>query len=113
MTPLRAQERVYNLAKNSDQELAIGRLPDTAAAAKLGMRRLNDPDWDTDLTVNDAWVYGAISARKKIYLASPVTSKNILSDKYGLTVFCREIDQLKRNGYSQEGDYMMPPQEVK
>ncbi len=68
---------------------------------------MNDPDWTPE--VNDAWVQGAIDARKSLYIASPMTRENLLDPKYGVTVFGREIDQLKKSGYTIERDYLLPP----
>ena len=108
LTPLRARERVYKLAKYSDQEIAIGSLEDTKAAADLGFRRLNDPDWTP--AVNEAWVQGAIDGRKKLYLSTPQTREYLFDTKNKRnTMFKREIDQAKLNDYIEEGDYLFPP----
>ena len=106
---IRAQERAYRLSNKSDQELVLGRLDDTAAGAQIGMRRLNDPDWDID--VNEAWVQGGIDAKKPFYLGSdPFNEKNLISNnpQHPRTVFSQELDQLKSSGYKFDGDYLVP-----
>ncbi len=102
-------KRVYKQAFNSQETLAIGRLEDTAAGAKLGMRRSNEPDWT--INVNDAWIQGGIDADKTFYLGSNVTIGNLRSGNpmYPKTVFFREVSQLRDAGYYRRGDWMLPP----
>lgn len=87
----------------------IGRLPDTEAGAELGMRRLWDPDWSTN--VNDAWVQGGIDANKPFYLGSEISFKTLRSGDpiYPKTIFFRELSQLRDAGYYRQGDWMLPP----
>ena len=101
--------KVYQETNKSGKELVIGRLDDTAAGSQIGLQRLNNPDWS--INVNDAWVQGGIDAKKKFYLGSDPTIKNLRTDnpKYPTTVFFRELKQLRDAGYVREGDYMVPP----
>jgi len=66
---------------------------------------------------NDEWVQGIIDKGQRVYLASPINDVNLfdpLSDpenKYGETLFAREMNQLLEGGYtfSDDGQYMLPP----
>ncbi|ODS23908.1 hypothetical protein AB835_06670 [Candidatus Endobugula sertula] len=106
----------YEVAKNTDSEIVLGRLPDTEAGSQLGMTRLNSNNWSEN--VNDAFVQGGIDAGKPFYLgSSPDISNyraawNALEGNRGnhpQTVFFREMKQLRDAGYRLEGDYMVPP----
>ena len=102
--------RVYQQSSQSNKELVIGRLVDTESGAQIGMTRLNDPGWTPN--VNDAWVQGGIDAKKKYYLGSNPNDSNLYNppgSDYPTTVFHREIEQLKKAGYTQVGNYMVPP----
>jgi hypothetical protein len=104
-----ASRRVYRESFYSKEPLVIGRLDDTAAGAKLGMRRLNDPDWT--INVNDAWIQGGIDAQKPFYLGSNISISNLRSGNpiHPKTVFFRELEQLRAAGYQKQGNWMMPP----
>src|SRR5690606_598501 len=106
----------YEIAKNTDSEIVLGRLQDTEAGSQLGMTRLNSDNWSPN--VNDAFVQGGIDAGKPFYLgSSPDISNyraawNALEGNRGShpqTVFFREMKQLRDAGYRLEGDYMLPP----
>ena len=101
--------KVYKESSQSVKELAIGRLPDTEAAEKIGMRRLNTSGWTP--AVNDAWMQGGIDANKTFHLASDNIPANRLTppgSRFPTTVFDRELLQLEAAGYSQHGNKMKP-----
>ncbi len=111
-TTERAAWRAYRQSSSSAQELVIGRQPDTEAGERLGMRRLNDPDWDSAYRVNDAWIQGGIDAGKPFYLGSEPGYRNFYNDpgsRFPTTVFYREWNQLLDAGYHRVGNYMFPP----
>ena len=106
----------YEIAKNTDSEIVLGRLPDTEAGSQLGMTRLDSGNWTEN--VNDAFVQGGIDAGKPFYLGSRPDISNYRSAWNALegnrgshpqTVFLREMKQLRDAGYRLEGDYMLPP----
>jgi RHS repeat-associated protein len=102
--------RVYKQSSGSAEPLVIGRLPDTKTGDKLGMTRLNDPNWSPN--VNDAWMQGGIDARKPFYLGSEPSDANRYNapgSEHPTTVFHRELGQLENAGYNRTGDYMTPP----
>jgi hypothetical protein len=108
--------RQYELARNSDSEIVLGRLPDTEAGSYLGMTRLNSEGWTPN--VNDSFIQGGIDARKPFYLGSSPDIRNYREawdsisknrGKYPETVFFREMKQLRDAGYKLVGDYMVPP----
>ncbi|MBL4759495.1 MAG: hypothetical protein JKY80_01390, partial [Mariprofundaceae bacterium] len=103
--------RVYQEANKSGKELVIGRLDDAKAGSKIGMQRLNDPDWT--INVNDAWVQGGIDAKKNFYLGSSETAGNLWDLKNNRpTVLAREIQQLKNAGYVKKADYYIHPSNI-
>src|SRR5690606_4153098 len=63
----------YEIAKNTDSEIVLGRLQDTEAGSQLGMTRLNSDNWSPN--VNDAFVQGGIDAGKPFYLGSSPRSE--------------------------------------
>jgi RHS repeat-associated protein len=99
--------KVYKESSQSAEKLAIGRLPDTEAAEKIGMRRLNTKGWTP--AVNDAWMQGGIDAKKDFYLASKPIAANRINppgSRFPTTVFDRELKQLAAAGYKQKGNLM-------
>ena len=103
--------RSYQSSAQTQNELVIGRLDDTAAGSELGMTRLNDPDWS--LNVNDAWVQGGIDAKKNFYLGSSETPLNLWDYKNNRpTVMAREIQQIRNAGYIKQGDYYIHPDNI-
>ena len=101
--------RVYRETSQGSGELVIGRLADTEAGAALGMQRLNASPWSPE--VNDAWVQGAIDARRSFYLGSEVNIRNLRSGDplYPRTIYMRELQQLRSAGYYRDGNVMLPP----
>lgn len=88
--------------------MVIGRNEDTAIAQYWQNHQiLKDPKWSIE--VNDVWVKGGIDRRATFYIGSPQRSANLLDVKLNRpTVFARELEQLKKAGYKQVGDYMVP-----
>lgn len=87
----------------------LGRQVDTAVAKNWpGYKILDIPDWS--IPKNDAWIQGIIDKKATVYLGSPQTQAT-LWDAFNArdTVFARELGQLRAAGYTQVGDYMIPP----
>jgi hypothetical protein len=94
----------------ADSELVVlGRQVDTAVAKEWpGHQVLDIPDWT--LGKNDAWVQSAIDRNANVYLASPQNASTLFDTVAGRpTVFARELGQFFDAGYTQAGDYMIPP----
>lgn len=103
--------QVYRELLNTSATPIIGRQMDTAVAGEWADHAiLNNPNWT--LRVNDAWIQAGIDRRARFYLGSPQNNATLKHPIYGETVFKRELDQLRRAGYRQEGDYMIPPVDV-
>ena len=87
----------------------VGRLEDTAAARDwAGHDVLNIPDWT--IAKNDAWVNAVIKNKQEVYVASPLTHKNLWDAVNGRqTVLARELKMLTDAGYKWDGYYMRPP----
>jgi hypothetical protein len=87
----------------------LGRQVDTAVAKNWpGHSILDIPDWT--LAKNDAFVQNIIDQRATVYLGSPQTEATLFDAANNrMTVFARELEQLKAAGYKQAGDYMLPP----
>ncbi len=107
----------YQLAKNTESELVIGRTLDTEMAPELGMTHLDVGDVWTP-SINEAFIQGGIDAKKPFYLGSSPQISNyrhawdILERRrvpYPNTVFFTEMKQLRDAGYRLIGDYMLPP----
>jgi RHS repeat-associated protein len=103
--------QAYKESSTSTKPLAIGRLPDTEAAEKAGMQRLNSPYWNEK--VNDAWVKGGIDGGKTFHMVSDRHDPDNLYNKkpgakYPETVFKRELDQIDAAGYTEKGGCMVP-----
>ncbi|MFW0739750.1 RHS repeat-associated core domain-containing protein [Flavobacterium sp. T12S277] len=99
--------KVYQESSQSTEKLAIGRLTDTEAAEKAGMRRLNTSGWTP--AVNDAWMQGGIDAEKDFHLASAPVKANRVNppgSRFPYTVFDRELKQLDAAGYKRKGKLM-------
>ena len=87
--------------------LALGRLPDTTAAAEAGENILKFTDWtmeDNFLKLNEAIQNGDV-----VHLVSPVTDANLAHPFYEISVYTRELDLLMEAGYKRVGDYLVPP----
>ena len=87
--------------------LALGRLPDTTAAAEAGENILKFTDWtmeDNFLKLNEAIQKGDV-----VHLVSPVTDANLSHPYYEISVYTRELDLLMEAGYKRVGDYLVPP----
>jgi RHS repeat-associated protein len=94
---------------NPGKIYVIGKRSDTLVAKSWsGHEILDIPDWT--LEKNDEWIQGIINRRATVYLASP-QNENTLWDAANNrpTVYARELEQLRVAGYTQVGDYMMPP----
>ena len=100
--------QIYKQANLTDDIMVIGRNEDTAIAQYWQNHQiLKDPKWSIE--VNDVWVKGGIDRRATFYIGSPQRSANLLDVKLNRpTVFARELEQLKKAGYKQVGDYMVP-----
>jgi hypothetical protein len=57
-------------------------------------------DWS--VAINDTWLLGGINGLQDFHAASPITWKNILDDKYIMTVTGRELVGLALAGYTQK-----------
>ncbi|MDB4020374.1 hypothetical protein N9491_07170, partial [Planktomarina temperata] len=106
----------YEIAKNANTEIVLGRLHDTQAGAELGMTRLDSGSWTPN--VNDLFVQGGIDAGKPFYLGSNPDISNYRAawnalegnrGNYPQTIFFREMKQLRDAGYRLVGDNMLPP----
>ena len=87
--------------------LALGRLPDTTAAAEAGENILKFTDWsmeDNFIKLNEAIQNGDV-----VHLVSPVTDANLAHPFYEISVYTRELDLLMEAGYKRVGDYLVPP----
>ena len=90
-----------------DDLVVIGRQWDTKVAQNWpGHSVLDIKDWN--IAKNDAWIQQAIDQRNNIYLASP-TAGNLTNAAGEATVFARELEQLRGAGFTQVGDYLIPP----
>jgi hypothetical protein len=108
MAALNAVTRVVNNLK--DMTVAVGRLPDTAAAQELGIGvRFNVPDsaWNTE--VNSKIMQALINNGQTFNVCSPITAGNMWNDMGQMSVFSQELMQLFDAGYTQNGFYMLPP----
>jgi hypothetical protein len=87
----------------------LGRQVDTNVAKDWANHTILDiKNWT--LAKNDAWMANIIDKRASVYLASPQTNATLWdSVNNRMTVFARELDQLRKAGYKQIGDYMHPP----
>ncbi len=91
-----------------DEIPVIGSLPDTGVAIGWPGRHVLDvPDWSPK--INDAWVESIVRDKRTVYIESPQTPETLIHPEYGQTVFARELEQLKKAGYRQVGDCMIPP----
>jgi hypothetical protein len=87
----------------------LGRQVDTAVAKDwAGHSVLDIPDWT--LAKNDAWIKNIVDTRGTVYLGSPQTRATLWDAVNNRpTVFARVLEQLRAAGYTQVGDYMLPP----
>ncbi|MCM4085219.1 hypothetical protein, partial [Paractinoplanes hotanensis] len=97
---------------HTDEFIVLGRREDINAARDWDNHEvLSLPTGTWTPQQNDQWVAGAIAKRQKVYLATSPTRENLYNDgpyNAGMTVFGREIRQLKNAGYTIQGDYMYP-----
>ena len=99
-----------DLADGVGDVKVIGRLEDTAVAIDwAGHDVLNISDWSPAKNVD--WVQSGIDNKQTFYLASNPTLENFTSTNplYPETVFATEYNTLIGAGYTQFGDYMIPP----
>ena len=104
----------YQESATSSRTSVIGRLPDIAKAApEQTFHRLNigqRQGWKPE--VNDAWLQGVIDAGRPLKLASPIkksTLKRPPGSEYKYTVYRRELQQLKKAGYTTRNGWAIPP----
>jgi hypothetical protein len=98
----------YNMANKSDDILVIGRKTDTEIAQDFpGHQILDLPKDDWRLGINDAWMQGGIDRRATFYTAT-TSNATLQPSKYGPTVFERELIQLGKSGYIQNGNNIIP-----
>ena len=97
------------LSGSVDEVVVIGRQVDTAVAKNwTGHNVLDIQNWT--IPRNDAFMQSVIQNKQKVYLGTPQTRATLWDAKNARpTVFSRELDQLKAAGYTQQGDYMLPP----
>lgn len=96
---------VSRFGSTAEPMIVIGRQPHTRALIGLeNAEILNVPKSAWSMDVNNAWVQRAISQRRTVYMASPRTPQNING-----TVFGTEIKQFRQAGYSQWGNFLVPP----
>jgi hypothetical protein len=102
--------REYTRARTSRDLMVIGRKPDALVAENWsGHQILNIPDTEWTFSVNDSWVQGGIDRGATFYLGSPQNARS-LARAGGESVFARELNQLRKAGYKQIGDLLVPPQ---
>jgi len=96
-------------APKAGNTAVVGRLEDTAVARDWASHDvLNIPDWT--ITKNDAWVNAVIKNKQDVYVASPLTHRNLWDAANGRqTVLARELKMLTGAGYKWDGDYLRPP----
>lgn len=103
--------RAYRESNTTTNTLVIGSLKDTAAAAQTGgLQRLFTENWTPQ--VNDAWVKGAIDARRPLKLVTPVRRSSLYNPPgadYPTTIYLRELRQLKAAGYTIRNGWAIPP----
>lgn len=103
-------QKIMMRAHAAQRIAVIGRLADTRALQGLkNADILTLPKNAWTIAKNDAWVQAAIDSRATAYMASPRTPANLLSSTYGETVFAREIRLFMDAGYTQWGNYLVPP----
>jgi hypothetical protein len=107
--------QVYQETNLSDDILVIGRQPDTEVV-KLdnwaNHRILDNSEWS--IAANDAWIQGGIDRGAVFYLGSPQTFETLWNYEHRRpTVYARELEQLKRAGYIQVGNSMVPSTYIK
>jgi hypothetical protein len=103
--------QAYQEASQGEEILVIGRRPDTGVVRQdtwPDHRILYISDWSK--AANDAWIQGGINRGAIFYVGSPQTLENLWDYMNNRpTVFARELEQLKRAGYIQVNDYIVPP----
>jgi hypothetical protein len=89
--------------------LVDGDRVDTAVAEDRPSHSVLDiPNWT--IAKHDAWIQNIADMRGSVYLGSPQTQATLWDAvKNRATVFARELEQLRGAGYTQAGDYMVPP----
>jgi RHS repeat-associated protein len=106
-----AEEGVKLLEADAAKETiyVLGRQVDTDVAKDwAGHSVLDIPDWT--LAKNDAFIQKIIDEGGTAYLGSPQIEANLWDAANNrMTVFARELEQLKKAGYKRQGNYMLPP----
>lgn len=109
----------YQESATTNRTTIIGRLPDIQKVfSEQKFHRLNirqRPGWKHE--VNDAWLQGVIDAGKPVKLVSPIKTKTLLrnprprprDEKPISTVYRRELNQLKKAGYTIHSGWAIPP----
>jgi hypothetical protein len=102
-------EAAKNAATVGNPIYVLGRRVDTAVAKNWpGHSVLDISDWT--LAKNDALIQNIIDQRASVYLGSPQTQATLWDAANNrMTVFARELEQLKAGGHIQVGDFMLPP----
>lgn len=101
--------REYNRARTADDLIVIGQKADALVAEewpKHQILNINDAEWTP--RVNDSWIQGGIDRKATFYLGSPQNGRTLSSSR-GESIFAREINQLRKAGYKQDGDFLVPP----
>jgi RHS repeat-associated protein len=90
--------------------VVIGRQVDTAVAKNWpGHKILDIRDWT--IVKNDEFIQSVIQNGQTVYIGSPQTRATLWDAANNRpTVFARELEQLRAAGYTQHGNYMVPPQ---
>jgi hypothetical protein len=91
--------------------VVIGSQEDTAVAKDWpGHDVLDLPNGQWTIEKNDAWVAQAIARGATVYLASPQNQSTLWdSAENRERVYARELRQFLDAGYTQNGDYLLPP----
>jgi RHS repeat-associated protein len=87
----------------------IGRQQDTAIAKDWsGHDVLDLPRGEWTLQKNNLWIDEGITNKQSFYKASPETRTNIWKTDASKTVYGQELDQIRKAGYKDDGDYLLP-----
>jgi hypothetical protein len=91
----------------TDEIYVIGHGSELALQGVKGFNVLNARGWT--LAMNDAWVQSGIDAGRRFLVTDLQTGANLYSERFGASVFARELNQLNAAGYTQVGNMMVPP----
>ena len=109
----------YQESATTNRTTIIGRLPDIEKVfSEQKFHRLNIKQrqgWENE--VNDAWLQGVIDAGRPVKLVSPVKKTTLLRNPHAKprskgrrsTVYRRELNQLKKAGYTIRNGWAIPP----